>query len=401
MKQKLYLILGCILMLQTTRTMAQCPGGRYVDEIFSETMSTVTYSTPYSLQMDIHQPTGDTLSARPLIIFAHEGTFVSGTRSSDATIDSLCVRFAKRGYVTASIDYRLSNFAVMLAADSSGAINEVIQAVSDGKAAIRYFVKDRATSNLYKIDTNNIFVGGNSAGAVLYMHVGYLDSLGECPSYIQTAMAANGGFEGNSGNAGYTTRSKGIISLAGGLNRVSFAGPGDKPSVNCQGDQDLIVPYTCAEAYNGLIHVELCGTGSLQPQYNAVGIYNMDLVFPGQGHVPWDTNPAMFQSVDSIVSLFLYNMVCTGVLSANEVHLNSEVSLFPNPATDLVNVRASQPVSEITMYDETGRVVLQAGGINNTNYEINTAHFSKGLYFVKMRFQNGDNAPVVKRIVIE
>lgn len=405
MKKKLYLMMGCILMLQAPKAVAQCAGGRYLNQIFSESVSTVTYSTD-TMMMDIYEPTGDTSSARPLIILAHGGSFIGGTRTADATVDSICVRFAKRGYVTASIDYRLSTLGNMISSDSTLPIDEVIKAVSDGKAAIRYFVKDRATSNTYKIDTNNIFIGGNSAGAVLYMHVGYLDSLGECPSYIQTAMAANGGFEGNSGNPGYTTKSRAIISLAGGLNKVAFVGPGDKPSVNCQGDQDAVVPYYCAYPNFGSssfpvnVQVKLCGLGSLEPQYVAEGIYHWSMVFPGAGHVPWDSNPAELNTVDSFVTQFLYNFVC-GTVSVNQVNLNAEVSLFPNPASDIVNIKSSEFVNDITMYDEIGRVVLQASGINKTDYEINTAHFSKGLYFVKMRFSNENNSPVVKRIVLE
>src|SRR4051812_16386227 len=116
-----------MLLLHTTNANAQCSDGRYLDYIFPVTMTTVTYSLPYSLQMDIYQPTGDTSSARPLIILAHGGSFISGTKSDDPTIDSLCKRFAERGYVTASIDYRLSTLISMVSADSTQAINEVVK----------------------------------------------------------------------------------------------------------------------------------------------------------------------------------------------------------------------------------------------------------------------------------
>ena len=265
-------------------------------------------------------------------------------------------------------------------------------------------MKDRATSNNYRIDTNNIFIGGNSAGAVLYMHVGYMQDTAGLPADIINALDSNGGFEGNSGNAGYTTKSKGVIDLAGGLNRVTFVQPGGKPSVNCQGDQDAIVPYTCADAYGGAIFVELCGLGSLMPRYTAESIYNMSMVFPGAGHVPWDTDPAQFNTVDSFVSVFLYNYSCPGMTEPNSVsnvQSNTEVNLYPNPANDVLNLAASQAVKEISVYDETGRTVFQVSGINATRYAINTSHFSAGLYFVKMKFSDEDNAPMVKRIVIE
>jgi hypothetical protein len=357
--------------------------------------------------MDIYQPEGDTLTARPLIIVAHGGSFIGGNREDDVACDSICWRFVKRGYVAASIDYRLSNIGVMLSPDSTQPINAVIQAVSDGKAAIRYFMKDAANTNTYRIDTNNIFIGGNSAGAVLYMHVGYLDSLGECPSYIQTAMAANGGFDGNSGNPGYTTKSKAIINLAGGLNETSFVSAGDKPSVNCQGDQDMVVPYTCNYPNFGTasfpinVLVNLCGLGSLEPVYDSNGIYHMSHVFPGEGHVPWDGNAAEYNTVDSIVRLFLFNMVCTNVLNVNSIAVNTEISLYPNPASEVLNISSPEKISNLSVYDETGRVVARINGLDRTDYQINTAHFAKGLYFVKVFFNNAGHTPVVKRVVVD
>ena len=87
------------------KSYAQCPTGRYLyNGLFtSYTMVTDTYSTVYptTSAVDIYQPTGDTMAARPLIILAHGGSFVGGTRNDDVTVDSLCVHFAKRGYVTA------------------------------------------------------------------------------------------------------------------------------------------------------------------------------------------------------------------------------------------------------------------------------------------------------------
>ena len=402
--KKIYLVLICMAIMHSAATKAQCAGGRYIDEIFPTiTKDSVLYSPVYGQYMDVYQPVGDTLSARPIIILAHGGSFIEGNgdRTNDPTVDSLCIRFAMRGYVTVSIDYRLTSYLNMLNPDTTLAITEVMQAISDGKAAIRFFVKDRATTNTYKIDTNNIFIGGNSAGAVLYMHVGYLDSLGECPADIQSIMLANGGFEGNSGNAGYTTRSKAIINLAGALNSTSFVSPGDKPSVNCQGDADNVVPYNCGYPLGGYCHVTLCGLGSLEPVYTANSIYHMSHVFPGQGHVPWSTNNTMLYTVDSLVTVFLYSLVCTGESSVNDVHVNAEVSLFPNPATDMVTLKSFQMVSDISLFDETGRAVQQVQGINKENYEINTSGLGKGMYFIKIGFSNENNVPVVRKIVIQ
>ena len=53
--------------------------------------------------MDIYQPAGDTVKRRLLIIFAHQGGFLVGSRTDDYMVN-ICTRMARLGYVTASIE---------------------------------------------------------------------------------------------------------------------------------------------------------------------------------------------------------------------------------------------------------------------------------------------------------
>ncbi len=395
----LSLIAGCTL-LGTTAT-AQCPAGRYNSELFSTvTTTTVTYSDVYNLQMNVYQPDGDTYPNRPVMILAHGGSFIGGDKDADATVNELCERFAKRGYVTASINYRLGNLFSM-ASDSVEAINTVIKAISDGKAAVRFFVKDAATTNTYHVDTNNIFVGGNSAGAVLYMHVGYLSSIDECPPHIATSMAANGGFEGNSGNDGYTTKTKAVINLAGALNSTSFVNLWDKPSVNAHGTADNTVPYNCGWPLSGVVHVTLCGLGALEPVYTANSVYHYSKIYEGADHVPWSSDAAMFNSVDSMTEEFCYNLICTGAAGVKEAHASTEVQIYPNPAGKSANIHTASPMRSVAILDPTGRIVLMADGVDNTSYNINTAILIPGNYIVRTTFRDSNLLPVVKKLTIQ
>ena len=63
-------------------------------------------TTPQNLVMDVYRPTGDTFTNRPVIIFAHPGGFFSGSKNVDDMM-VFCDYFARKGYVTATIDYRL------------------------------------------------------------------------------------------------------------------------------------------------------------------------------------------------------------------------------------------------------------------------------------------------------
>lgn len=403
MKKMFYsLLLGTSLITGAAHAQL-CPAGRYTTELFpTYTVSTVTYSTPYNLQMDIYQPTGDTYANRPLMVLGHGGAFIGGNKTDDGTIVELCKRFAKRGFVTASINYRLSNLFSM-AADSMHAVATVVKAISDGKAAMRYFMQDAYTTNTYKIDTNNIFVGGNSAGAVLYLHVGYLDSMGEVPGYIADSMMANGGFEGNSGNPGYNIKVKGVINLAGALNRAWFIGPGNKPSVNAQGTDDGTVPYNCGYPLSGVVQVNLCGLGQMEPELTANGIYHLSKVYVGDDHVPWSSDPVKLNSVDSMIKEFCYHLICPdgSVASVNNVASATNVQLYPNPASNAVNISSGANLDAISVCDQMGRTVHTASSINAGNYTLNTSAFAPGIYLVRATFKDAETAPVVKRLVIE
>src|SRR5688572_29853379 len=58
------------------------------------------------LKLDLYEPVCDTLSRRPVIMFAFGGGFLIGAKE-DEDARALCDSFARKGYVTASINYRL------------------------------------------------------------------------------------------------------------------------------------------------------------------------------------------------------------------------------------------------------------------------------------------------------
>ncbi|MEZ4890275.1 MAG: hypothetical protein R2779_06845 [Crocinitomicaceae bacterium] len=65
-----------------------------------------------------------------------------------------------------------------------------------------FFRKSVANGNPYGINEDLIVVGGYSAGAILADHVAYLDNISKVPADLVSYMNAQGGLEGNSGNAG-------------------------------------------------------------------------------------------------------------------------------------------------------------------------------------------------------
>ncbi|HHE07397.1 MAG TPA: alpha/beta hydrolase [Chlorobaculum parvum] len=103
--------------------------------------------------LDLYRPKGK--AVRPLIIFVHGGSWTTGSKRTTAHFTDfprVLAHLAERGFVVASVDYRLSGEAPFPAA------------LQDIKAAIRFL---RANAGQYGIDPNRVAIWGASAGAHL------------------------------------------------------------------------------------------------------------------------------------------------------------------------------------------------------------------------------------------
>ena len=120
------------------------------------------------LSFDFYEPisTGDTL--RPLVITLFGGGFVAGSRNYEDMV-AFCEHFAQNGFAAASIDYRLMRARKF---SSKELIRTGYMAAQDVSAAVRFF---KAHWEEYHIDTNLIFLLGQSAGAVAILHALYMD----------------------------------------------------------------------------------------------------------------------------------------------------------------------------------------------------------------------------------
>ncbi len=177
-------LLSLIMISYSIFSYGQC-NGRYQTEIFNTvSVSTVNYSDVYNdsyHKMDIYTPDGDTVTNRPVIIYLHGGVFTTGNKNLPDCVD-FCIAYAKKGYVAISANYRLSSNPVLFALDTEEQYNTVLKSVSDIKAAVRYLRKGHDNGNSIGILPDGIFLAGYSAGAVLAIHLDYLDEISDLPT---------------------------------------------------------------------------------------------------------------------------------------------------------------------------------------------------------------------------
>jgi poly(3-hydroxybutyrate) depolymerase len=280
------------------------------------------------LFLDVYEPQGDAMLERPLIIWAHGGSFISGDKTG-TDVKPLAEDFAKMGYVTASISYRLGMNGIPLPGpDSVDATETVIRAVHDARAAVRFFKKDYAENgNTYGIDTSNIYFGGVSAGGVTAVHLAYLDKESEMPTdYIDTSQAGlGGGIEGNSGNPGYSGNVKAIINSAGALRDTAWMEAGSTPVISFHGDADGTVPYgTDIISMIGIFPIMMVdGSSSIHEQAENLGMNNCFEPWPGQGHVPHVGSAAYYDTLVTMSANFLSQFMCSTTNSCAYVKFTS------------------------------------------------------------------------------
>jgi dienelactone hydrolase len=226
---------------------------RYRDPLFGSvsTSTDVVYGSatnaegqPVTLTLDIYEPTGDTVTARPAIVWVHGGSFTSGDKTSPELVDEANT-FASKGYFNVSIDYRLEPGGCTGGAAPGVCMTAILEALADAQTAVRFLRTNAAT---YGIDPGRIAIGGSSAGAITALNVGFSSS--EDPS---AAVGA-------------------AVSLSGGALFVTIDS-GDAPSLDFHGTADPLVPYPLAVYTQSLAL--------------AAGLDSFLTTFVGAGHVPY------------------------------------------------------------------------------------------------------------------
>ena len=409
MTKTITLFIATLFAISTNAQSVNCFSGRFDTEVFSsiDTSNDVTFgaNTDYNgantiLTMDIYQPNGDTMLQRPLIVWVHGGSFISGTKN-DNDVVALCQQFAMRGYVCASINYRLG---ISFPYNQANATNAVYRSVQDLKAAIRFFRKDAATSNTYMIDPTIVFAGGSSAGAFAALHLGYMDDYSELPTSIDTTVLGN--LEGNSGNPGYSTTVNAVIDLCGALGSKTYMEPTDVPLCAMHGTADNVVPYATNIIYllGAFPIMTVDGSYSVCSYADSIGLYNEFYTFYGSPHVPYYSNTTYMDTTVRFVSNFLYKQLgCTPAdpnplpntfnTTTGLTQISNDASIYPNPSSGLVKIHLTKKVEIISVNNLLGKVILSKK-INSMDTELDLSNLH-GIYFIHA------DGKVIGKIVVE
>lgn len=247
-------LLGVVLGLGCgAPALAQTPGGlRYLEPVFGTKVTRdLVYGgnanpwtkTNEDLLLDVHEPEGDTESARPALVYVHGGLFWYGSKSGgEAQLN--CTHFAARGYVCFAIDYRLAT-----SYEHGGLMPDAM--TEDIKAAVRWV---RMNAAIWRVDPERIGLVGDSVGG---------------DGVISASQTT---WEGNSGSPGWRSDVRCVVEYWGfphetiGNRKCSMA--------IVHGTQDPGVPFEMAQ--------------QMASEAKALGVPTRFVALQGAGHTPWD-----------------------------------------------------------------------------------------------------------------
>jgi para-nitrobenzyl esterase len=384
---------------------------RYVEPMSNTIQrTTVVYATAtgyfgetVNLSMDVFVPQGDNTTNRPLIVFAHGGSFVFGSKQD---MKELCELYASLGYVTASIDYRKYSIFLEIP-DSTGFVDIAFNAIIDMRAAVRYFKADADRENTYNIDADKIFVGGLSAGAIMALHVAILDEEDPQDDEFAAYIASKGGIEGTTGdsiNLSYNSEVAGVIGLSGAIFDLDWIDENDPQLLMMHGDIDNVVPH--GSDYEGVANlIYLHGSASIHERALITGTSSYFVSVPNGGHTDIYSNAAFATYLETFQengNTLLRAIICEpGSLSTNSLKIsNAQLKFFPNPANQYTILQSGIEGSGMIMiYDGFGKGMSSMQSGNLEQVEINTQSFNPGWYIVQVWKDN--SLAAVNRLLIQ
>jgi predicted esterase len=269
-KLQILLIAG-LLTLQTALAQKQTQH-RYKDVVFTDI--TIDKDQSYNpdaaeadkkaYQFDLYQPKGDDAQARPLIIWMHGGGFKYGTKTAKA-VSVFSKNFAQRGYVCASINYRLSKEHPLR--HFGDLLRGSFYATQDAKRAVAYFRKNAAK---YHINPDQVILGGNSAGGFMALDAAYTtnNDFGRMAN-IPDAEIKKSGLPHEPIYA--------VINCWGGIYNLEWLKNAKTPIISIHGSEDGLVPITHKDA-------PLHGSLDIQRKAEELHIPNTLKVYEGYSH---------------------------------------------------------------------------------------------------------------------
>jgi fimbrial isopeptide formation D2 family protein len=109
-----------------------------------------------------------------------------------------------------------------------------------------------------------------------------------------------------------------------------------------------------------------------------------------KAYIFFDTNqPIITNATDNVI---------VAITAINELTIQDEISVYPNPTNDNVTVKSNQPLNNIKVFNMMGELVYNTNGTMKTETIIPFQNFAKGVYTIIIESKNKSLAKKVIKI---
>ncbi|TAH26456.1 MAG: T9SS C-terminal target domain-containing protein [Cytophagales bacterium] len=369
---------------------------RYSDKIFDKVIiDSVVYAKGklfdgkiQELKLDIYQPEGDLQGKRPLIIMAHGGAFLTNNSKRDSEIVDWCTTFAQKGYVCVALQYRVGILFDLTKLQSEFA-NATWRATLDFREAIKY-LKHRA--NDFRVDTNQFYGIGISAGAIALFHAQMLDLPSELNSANPPIDTLGKSLEFNTNIFNYSPKIKAFVNICGAIGEVNWMKNNlDYSLLNIHGDKDPTIPYKTDVFKAGPFPIaKISGSFSIDSMANILGMSSELYTFKGAEHVPFSPrntdkvrSKAYMDTTVLLMKDFLFKSVKKNSVGVDLSVVFSSLKIYPNPAKDVLQLNFEQAMEgNLKITDCMNKTILTKYLNQERNCLLDVSNFNSGLYII-------------------
>ena len=149
------------------------------------------------------------------------------------------------------------------------------------------------------------------------------------------------------------------------------------------------------------------GTITVADDWTTGVVNQLEVPITGQGtssvYIRWVMNsntdvnggtvaPGGSSAIDDII------VTAQSTLGTEEILFTDQVAVYPNPGKGIFTVQSTRTLTDIAVYDETGKTIrlLNHPGSKTS---VDMTGFSKGIYFLKVRFVDNDQTYTRKFIL--
>lgn len=263
----------------------QMKDDKYLKMLLKNLGKTIT-PKELDLTLDLYLPKDDTIKEHPLFVLMHGGSFYFGDKG-DETMRLWCEHFASTGYVVASANYRMGFMPNKAAIQRCG-----YEAIQDANAVMRYLIHHAKT---YGIDTNNVFVGGTSAGSITMLSMAFMTD-NNSPDFVKKHKYAKrfGGLTTAGNDIKQSFKIKAIANMWGAIYDLDQISSRPTPVISFHGDADVIVPFDCGIPFSAvkgnigeMLFDTMYGSKSIHQRLDSLRIRNEFYPLLGKSHSPY------------------------------------------------------------------------------------------------------------------